>query len=81
MTSDSTVVPLRQPDTIEDPLTVVLRSGARRRLAQAAKAEAEAFLAIEAFLGHDNGRTAAGWARARGPARPGPGAGDPDRSG
>ena len=46
MTSDSTVVPLRQPDTIDDPLTVVLRSGARRLLAQAVEAEAEAFLAM-----------------------------------
>jgi hypothetical protein len=43
--SDSTVVPLRQPDTIEDPLTAILRSGARRLLAQAIEAEAEAFLA------------------------------------
>src|SRR5215218_10206461 len=43
--SDTTVVPLRQPDTIEDPLTAVLRSGARRLLAQAIEAEAEAFLA------------------------------------
>jgi transposase-like protein len=43
--SDTTVVPLRQPDTIEDPLTAVLRSGARRLLAQAVEAEAEAFLA------------------------------------
>ena len=45
MTSDSTVVPLRQPDEIDDPLTAVLRSGARRLLAQAIEAEAEAFLA------------------------------------
>jgi putative transposase len=43
--SDTTVIPLRQPDTIEDPLTTVLRSGARRLLAQAIEAEAEAFLA------------------------------------
>ena len=43
--SDTTVVPLRHPDTIEDPLTAVLRSGARRLLAQAVEAEAEAFLA------------------------------------
>src|SRR5215210_3311557 len=43
--SDSTVVSLRQPDTIEDPLSAVLRSGARRLLAQAIEAEAEAFLA------------------------------------
>src|SRR5829696_3419422 len=43
--SDTTVIPLRQPDTIEDPLTAVLRSVARRLLAQAVEAEAEAFLA------------------------------------
>ena len=43
--SDTTVVPLGHPDTIEDPLTAVLRSGARRLLAQAVEAEAEAFLA------------------------------------
>src|SRR5215213_6643247 len=43
--SPNTVVPLRQPDTIDDPLTAVLRSGARRLLAQAIEAEAEAFLA------------------------------------
>ena len=45
MTSNSTVVPLRQPDEIDDPLTTVLRSGARRLLAQAIEAEADAFLA------------------------------------
>jgi putative transposase len=45
MTSDSTVVSLRQPDTVDDPLTAVLRNGARRLLAQAIEAEADAFLA------------------------------------
>ncbi len=45
MTSDSSVVPLRQLDAVEDPLTAVLREGARRLLAQAVEAEAEAFLA------------------------------------
>jgi putative transposase len=45
MTSDSTVVPLRQLEEIDDPLTAVLRKGARRLLAQAVEAEAEAFLA------------------------------------
>jgi len=45
MTSSSTVVPLRQPGEVDDPLTAVLRSGARRLLAQAVEAEAEAFLA------------------------------------
>jgi putative transposase len=42
---DSTVVRFPQPDAIADPLTAVLRSGARRLLAQAIEAEAEAFLA------------------------------------
>ena len=45
MPSDSTVVRLRQPEAVEDPLTAVLRNGARRLLAQAIEAEAEAFLA------------------------------------
>ncbi len=45
MTSTTTVVSFRQPETIDDPLTAVLRSGARRLLAQAIEAEAEAFLA------------------------------------
>src|SRR5215210_3114961 len=44
MTSDSTVVPLRQLEATDDPLTAILRSGARRLLAQAVEAEAEAFL-------------------------------------
>jgi putative transposase len=44
MTSSSSVVSLRQPDRIEDPLTAILRSGARRLLAQAIEAEADAFL-------------------------------------
>ena len=43
--SDSTVVSFRQPDTVDDPLTAVLRNGARRLLAQAIEAEADAFLA------------------------------------
>ena len=45
MTSHSPVVPLCQPEETEDPLTAILRSGARRLLAQAIAAEAEAFLA------------------------------------
>jgi transposase-like protein len=45
MSSNSSIVPLRQPDTIDDPLTTILRSGARRLLAQAIEAEADAFLA------------------------------------
>ena len=45
MTSSNSVVSLRQSDAVDDPLTAVLRSGARRLLAQAIEAEAEAFLA------------------------------------
>jgi putative transposase len=56
MTSDSTVVPLRQPDGTDDPLTAVLRSGARRLLAQAVEAEAEAFLAMMAGARLPDGR-------------------------
>jgi transposase-like protein len=56
MTSNSTVVPLRQPDGIEDSLTAVLRSGARRLLAQAIEAEAEAFLAEMKGLRLPDGR-------------------------
>jgi putative transposase len=56
MMSDSTVVPLRQPETADDPLTAVLRSGARRLLAQAVEAEAEAFLAAMTGVQLPDGR-------------------------
>ncbi|HJS84192.1 MAG TPA: IS256 family transposase [Acetobacteraceae bacterium] len=56
MTSDSTVVPLRQLEEIDDPLTAVLRKGARRLLAQAVEAEAEAFLAAVQGLRLPDGR-------------------------
>ena len=45
MSRDSTVIPFRQPDAIEDPLTELAREGARRMLAQALIAEADAFVA------------------------------------
>jgi putative transposase len=45
MTSDSSVVSLRKPETLEDPLTAILRTGARQLLAQAIEAEVEPFLA------------------------------------
>ena len=44
MNEDSNVFPLRQPGNIDDPLTDILRSGARRLLAQAIELEAETFL-------------------------------------
>src|SRR3954466_6766618 len=45
MNTSSNVVRLRQPEELGDPLTDVLRSGARRLLAQAVELEAETFLA------------------------------------
>ena len=45
MTGSSSIVRLRQPDAVDDPLTAVLRAGARRLLAEAVEAEAETFLA------------------------------------
>ena len=45
MTTDTTISAFRHPDAIEDPLTSVLRDGARRLLAEAIEAEAEVFLA------------------------------------
>ena len=56
MPSSSTVVSLRRPDEVEDPLTAVLRSGARRLLAQAIEAEAETFLATMKDLRLPDGR-------------------------
>src|SRR6201996_7912825 len=56
MTSSSTVVSLRQPDRIDDPLTAILRAGARRLLAEAVEAEAEAFLAEMKSLRLSDGR-------------------------
>ena len=44
MTSDTTVHPFEHAGAIDDPLATVLRDGARRLLAQAIEAEAEAFL-------------------------------------
>src|SRR3712207_6215897 len=56
MASRSTVVALRQPDAVDAPLTEVLRSGARRLLAQAVKAEAKAFLVMMGNLRPPDGR-------------------------
>ena len=50
------IVRLRQPDEIDDPLTDVLRSGARKLLAQAIEMEAEAFLAEMRDLKLPDGR-------------------------
>ena len=56
MNDDSTLVRLRQPDEFDDPLTAILRAGARRLLEQAIEAEVETFLASMAELGLADGR-------------------------
>src|SRR5512144_1214432 len=56
MSDDTTVIRLRQPDEIDDPLTAILRSGARRLLEQAVEAEVEAFLATMTELKLADGR-------------------------
>ena len=45
MSRDTTVIPFRQPEAIDDPFTEVAREGARRMLAQVLIAEADAFVA------------------------------------
>src|SRR5215470_16926638 len=44
MTENSNVLALRQPGAVDDPLTDILRSEARRLLAQAVEIEAQTFL-------------------------------------
>jgi putative transposase len=56
MSTSTNVVRLRQPDEIDDPLTAVLRAGARRLLAQAVELEAEAFLTSMRDLKLPDGR-------------------------
>jgi putative transposase len=52
----SNIVPLRQPAEIDDPLTNILRAGARQLLAQAVEIEAETFLAAMKDLKLADGR-------------------------
>jgi transposase-like protein len=56
MTETTNIVRLRQPDTIDDPLTDILRAGARKLLAQAIEIEAEAYLASLRELKLPDGR-------------------------
>jgi putative transposase len=56
MDENSNVVRLRQPDEIDDPLTEVLRAGARRLLIRAVDLEVETFLADRADLKLADGR-------------------------
>src|ERR1700728_4994618 len=54
--SENRVVALRQKGAIDDPLTEILRTGARRLIAQAVEAEFETFLASTAELVLPDGR-------------------------
>ena len=56
METPTNIVRLRQPEDIDDPLTEVLRAGARRLLAQAVELEAEAFLTAMQDLRLPDGR-------------------------
>ena len=56
MRKDTTIIRLRQPDAIEDPLTELAREGARRMLAEALIAEADAFVALWKDLKLPDGR-------------------------
>src|ERR1700704_3035267 len=54
--TDSNVFKLSQPGTFTDPLTEVLRNGARALLAQAVEAEVAALLSCHADKQTDDGR-------------------------
>ena len=54
--TDDTVIKLMQPGSFEDPLTEVLRNGARALLAQAVEAEVAAFLGRHTDLRTEDGR-------------------------
>jgi transposase-like protein len=53
---DDTVITLRQPGDFADPLTDILRNGARRLLAQAVEAEVSAFFTAHADMTSEDGR-------------------------
>jgi len=56
MNEDTAILPFRQSETIVDPLTELAREGARRMLAAALKAEADAFVASFADQQLEDGR-------------------------
>src|SRR6202165_5898353 len=56
MSRNSNVLHFRQPDAIDDPLNELAREGARRILAQALIAEADAFVALWRDLKLPDGR-------------------------
>ena len=44
MKNDTEIIALRQPESVDGPLTEIARDGARRMLAAALRAEADAFV-------------------------------------
>jgi hypothetical protein len=56
MSRDSSVLPFRQPDAIDDPRSELAREGARRMLAQVLIAEADSFVAMWKALKLPDGR-------------------------
>ena len=56
MKNDTPILPFRQSETIADPLTELAREGARRMLAEALKAEADAFVTSFANEQLEDGR-------------------------
>ena len=58
--TDTNVIKLAQPGTFTDPLTEILRNGARALLAQAVEAEVADFLG-NACRSEDRRRAASAW--------------------
>jgi hypothetical protein len=56
MTNNTDIITLRQPESVGDPLTEIARDGARRMLAAALRAEADAFVVQHAEQTLPDGR-------------------------
>jgi len=56
MKNDTDIIALRQPESVDDPLTEIARDGARRMLAAALRAEADTFVAQYAEEAPPDGR-------------------------
>ena len=54
--NENSVVSLRQKDEIDDPLTEILRTGARRLITRAVEVEFDTFLALNCDLALPDGR-------------------------
>jgi hypothetical protein len=67
--TETNVFELTQPGTVSDPLTEVLRNGARTLLGQAVEAEVAAWLSTHTDKLTDDGRPATGAPRASARAR------------